>query len=37
MRTSLDVTANRVIFLDRQAAASLPEEGDIEPENLPFD
>ena len=37
MRTSLEVTANRVIFLDRQAAASLPEEGDIEPENLPFD
>jgi single-strand DNA-binding protein len=37
MRTSLEVSANRVIFLDRVAPASLPEEGELEPENLPFD
>jgi single-strand DNA-binding protein len=37
MRTSLEVSANRVIFLDRTAAASLPEEGELEPEDLPFD
>jgi len=37
MRTSLEVSANRVIFLDRTAAASLPEEGEVEPEDLPFD
>jgi hypothetical protein len=38
MRTSLEVSANRVIFLDRAAAAaSLPEEGELEPEDLPFD
>jgi single-strand DNA-binding protein len=36
-RTSLEVSANRVIFLDRVAAASLPEEGELEPEDLPFD
>jgi len=37
MRTSLEVSANRVIFLDRVAPASLPEEGELEPEDLPFD
>jgi single-strand DNA-binding protein len=37
MRTSLEVTANRVIFLERAAPASLPEEGELEPEDLPFD
>jgi hypothetical protein len=37
MRTSLEVSANRVIFLDRTAPVSLPEEGELEPEDLPFD
>lgn len=37
MRTSLEVTAERVLFLDRRAPASLPEEGELEPEDLPFD
>jgi single-strand DNA-binding protein len=37
MRTSLEVSANRVIFLDRVAPASLAEEGELEPEDLPFD
>ena len=37
MRTSLEVSANRVIFLDRVAPVSLPEEGELEPEDLPFD
>jgi len=37
MRTSLEVSANRVIFLDKTAVASIPEEGDLEPEDLPFD
>ena len=37
MRTSLEVSANRVIFLDRVTPASLPEEGDLEPQDLPFD
>lgn len=37
MRTSLEVSANRVIFLERAAPASLPEEGELEPEDLPFD
>jgi single-strand DNA-binding protein len=37
MRTSLEVSANRVIFLDRTAPTSLPEEGELEPEDLPFD
>jgi single-strand DNA-binding protein len=37
MRTSLEVSANRVIFLDRAAPTSLPEEGELEPEDLPFD
>ena len=37
MRTSLEVSANRVIFLDRAAPGSLSEEGELEPEDLPFD
>ena len=37
MRTSLEVSANRVIFLDRTTPGSLPEEGELEPEDLPFD
>jgi len=37
MRTSLEISANRVIFLDRVAPVSLPEEGELEPEDLPFD
>jgi single-strand DNA-binding protein len=37
MRTSLEVTADRVLFLGRQAPTSLPEEGELEPEDLPFD
>ena len=37
MRTSLEVSANRVIFLDRAAPVSLSEEGELEPEDLPFD
>ena len=37
MRTSLEVTADRVLFLGRQAPAALPEEGDVEPEDLPFE
>ena len=41
--TSLEVTADRVLFLDRQGIATLPpeevstdDEGDITPEDLPF-
>jgi single-strand DNA-binding protein len=37
MRTSLEVSANRVIFLDKTAPTSLAEEGELEPEDLPFD
>ena len=37
MRTSLEVTANRVLFLGRRALAPLPEEGELEPEDLPFE
>jgi single-strand DNA-binding protein len=36
-RTSLEVTANRVLFLDKAGTASVPEEGELEPEDLPFD
>jgi single-strand DNA-binding protein len=35
-RTSLEVTANRVFFLDRRAVSS-SDEGEIEPEDLPFE
>ena len=40
--TSLEVNADRVLFIDRQSAAPLPPEegpaieGDIEPEDIPF-
>ena len=37
MRTSLEVSANRVLFLERATTASFPEEGEVEPEDLPFD
>ena len=37
MRTSLEVTTDRVIFLDRQAAVAPSEEGEIEPGDIPFD
>ncbi|MBE0430383.1 MAG: single-stranded DNA-binding protein [Dehalococcoidia bacterium] len=37
MRTSLEVNADRVLFLGKREPGSLPEEGDIEPEDLPFD
>ena len=36
-RTSLEVTADRVLFLGVRAPTSLPEEGELEPEDLPFD
>jgi single-strand binding protein len=36
-RTSLEVTADRVIFLGKQAPVSLPDEGELEPGDLPFD
>ncbi len=37
-RTSLEVTANQVLFLGKPvAAAALPEEGEIEAENLPWE
>jgi single-strand DNA-binding protein len=40
-RVSLDVTADKVLFLDKQGAAPLPpeatvEEGSIEPDDIPF-
>jgi single-strand DNA-binding protein len=37
MRTSLEVTAERVLFLGRRASATLPEGEEIEPEDLPFE
>jgi single-strand DNA-binding protein len=37
MRTSLEVTADRVLFLGKQAPASVPEEGEVEPEDLPIE
>ncbi len=37
-RTSLEVTANRVLFLGRPSGtAALPDEGDISPDDIPFD
>lgn len=36
-RTSIEVTADRVLFLDRRAIAPLPDEGELGPEDLPFD
>jgi len=35
MRTSLEVIANRVLFLGKRALAPLPEEGELEPEDIP--
>ena len=35
-RVSIEVVANRVIFLGKRALAPLPEEGELEPEDLPF-
>jgi single-strand DNA-binding protein len=37
MRTSLEVTANRVLFIDRQNLAAIPEEGELEPKDIPFE
>jgi len=43
MRTSLEVTANRVLFLGKPGAVAplpeegVPEEGEIEPEDIPFE
>jgi single-strand DNA-binding protein len=37
MRTSLEVTADCVRFLDKAAPVSLAEEGELEPEDLPFE
>jgi single-strand DNA-binding protein len=37
MRTSLEVTADRVIFVGGRALAPLPEEGELEAEDLSFD
>lgn len=37
MRTSLEVTAERVLFLGRRGTTGLPEDGEIEPEDLPFE
>jgi len=36
-RISVEVIANRVLFLGRRALASLPEEGELAPEDLPFE
>ena len=36
-RVSVEVVASRVLFLDRQVAGSVPEEGELEPEDLPFE
>lgn len=37
MHTSLEVTANRVLLLGKRALAPLPEEGEFEPEDIPFE
>lgn len=37
MHTSLEVTADRVLFLGRRPSGSLPEGEEIEPEDLPFE
>ena len=37
MRTSLEVTAERVLFLGKRDSAALPEGEGIEPEDLPFE
>ena len=37
MRTSLEVTAERVLFLGKRGSVSPPEGDEIEPEDLPFE
>ncbi len=37
MRTSLEVSAERVLFLGKRGAVSLPEGEEIDPEDLPFE
>lgn len=37
MRTSLEVTAERVLFLGKRDSVALPEGEGIEPEDLPFE
>ena len=37
MRTSLEVTAERVLFLGKRGSVALPEGEEIEPEDLPFE
>lgn len=37
MRTSLEVTADRVLFLGKRTPTALSEEGEVEPEDIPFD
>jgi len=36
-RTSLEVTSDRVLFLGKRTPGALSEEGELEPEDLPFD
>jgi single-strand DNA-binding protein len=36
-RTSLEVTAERVLFLGKRGSVALPEGEEIEPEDLPFE
>ncbi len=36
-RVSVEVVANKVLFLGKPASASLPEGGEIEPNDIPFD
>ncbi len=36
-RTSLEVTSDRVLFLGKRTAGAPSEEGELEPEDLPFD
>ena len=37
MRTSLEVTADRVLFLGKRTPTAVSDEGEIEPEDIPFD
>jgi single-strand DNA-binding protein len=36
-RFTVEIVANRVIFLGRPGTASVPEAGELEPDDLPFD
>ena len=36
-RFTVEIVANRVIFLGRSGTASIPEAGELEPDDLPFD